>query len=125
MRRTWAPRGRTPLLRHRQRRDRISVISGVSVSPRRRRYGLYFLLATKNLQHPEVCQFLRQLLRHLRGPVIVIWDNGKIHGGDAIRALQARYPSSSESETSAPTATPVAKSINALADGLPEQASPE
>ena len=24
--------------------------------------------------------------------MIVVWDNGKIHGGDAIRALQARYP---------------------------------
>jgi len=68
------------------------VISGLSVSPHRRRYGLYFLLSAKNIQHPEVCRFLRDLLRHLRGPVIVIWDNGTIHGGEAIRALQARYP---------------------------------
>jgi transposase len=90
--RTWAPRGQTPFLRHRQRRERISVISGLSVSPRRRRCGLYFLLSPKNIQHPEVCAFLRDLLRHLRGPVIVIWDNGTIHGGEAIRALQARYP---------------------------------
>ena len=63
------------------------MISGLSVSPRRRRCGLYFLLSPKNIQHPEVCAFLRDLLRHLRGPVIVIWDNGTIHGGDAIRAL--------------------------------------
>jgi len=34
VRRTWAPRGHTPLLRHRQRRDRISIISGLSVSAR-------------------------------------------------------------------------------------------
>jgi transposase len=92
VRRTWAPRGQTPLLRHRQRRERISVISGLSVSPRRRRCGFYFLLSPENIRHPEVCAFLRDLLRHLRGPVIVIWDNGTIHGGDAIRALQARYP---------------------------------
>ena len=92
VRRTWAPRGQTPLLRHRQRRERISVISGLSVSPRRRRYGLYFLLSPKNIQHPEVCAFLRDLLRHLRGPVIIVWDSAKIHGGEAIRALQARYP---------------------------------
>jgi transposase len=92
VRRTWAPRGQTPLLRHRQRRERISVISGLSVSPRRRRCGFYFLLSPENIRHPEVCAFLRDLLRHLRGPVIVIWDNGTIHGGDAIRALQDRYP---------------------------------
>ena len=80
------------MLRHRQRRERISVISGLSVSPHRRRCGLYFLLSPKNIQHPEVCAFLRDLLHHLRGPVIGIWDNGTIHGGDAIRALLARYP---------------------------------
>ena len=89
---TWAPRGQTPLLYHRQRRDRISVISGVSVSPRRRRLGLYYSLHAKNIQHPEVCAFLRHLLRHLRGPVVLVWDNGSIHKGDAIRALCRVFP---------------------------------
>jgi hypothetical protein len=77
VRRTWAPRGQTPLLRHRARRDRISVISGLSVSRCRRHCGLYFLLSLKNIKHPEVCAFLRDLLRHLRGPVIVIWDTAR------------------------------------------------
>jgi len=35
---TWAPRGCTPLHRHRQgRRDKISVLSGISLSPKRHR----------------------------------------------------------------------------------------
>ncbi len=89
---TWAPRGCTPVVRHRQRRDRISVISGISISPRRRRLGLYFHLHPKNIQHPEVCQFLRDLLRHLRGPVLLVWDNATIHKGEAIRALCGRFP---------------------------------
>ena len=80
------------MLRHRQRRDRISAISGISVSPRRRRYGLYFQLFAHNIRQPQVCAFLRDLLRHLRGPVIVVWDNGAIHGGDPVHALQARHP---------------------------------
>ena len=92
VRRTWAPRGQTPIIRHRYRRDKISVISGVSVSPRRRRVGLYWRFHAKNIQHAEVCDFLRYLLRHLRGPVIVVWDNGKIHRGDPIRALCRRVP---------------------------------
>jgi hypothetical protein len=37
---TWAPRGQTPVIQHRYRRDKISVISGVSVSPKRQRLGL-------------------------------------------------------------------------------------
>jgi len=89
---TWAPCGCTPVVRHRQRRDRISVISGISISPRRRHLGLYFRLHAKNIQHPEVCEFLRHLLRHLRGPVLLIWDSASIHKGEAIRALCRRFP---------------------------------
>ena len=87
MYKTWAPRGQTPLLYHRLRRDRISVISGISVSPRRRRLGLYYRLHAKNIKHPEVCDFVRHLLRHLRGPVVLLWDGGPIHKGEAIRSL--------------------------------------
>jgi transposase len=92
VRRTWAPVGRTPLLRHWQRHDRISVISGLSVSPRRQRLGLYFQLHDENLHAAEVCGFLRELLRHLRGHVIVLWDGGKIHKGPLVRALCAEFP---------------------------------
>lgn len=92
VRRTWAPRGQTPIHHHRYRRDRISMISGVSVSPARRRIGLYYQLHRQNIRQAEACDFLRQLLRHLRGPVIVLWDNGKIHKGDAVRALCRTIP---------------------------------
>ncbi len=91
VRNTWAPRGQTPIVRHRARRDRVSVISGLSVSPQRRRLGLYYKLHAKNIQHPEVCAFLRYLLCHLRGHVIVLWDMGRIHRGEPIRQLCARY----------------------------------
>src|SRR5208337_613402 len=68
---TWAPQGQTPIHRHRQgRRDKISVISGVSVSPKRHQLGLYYLLYFDNIGQEEVCRFLQELLRHLRGLVI-------------------------------------------------------
>jgi hypothetical protein len=92
LRRTWAPAGQTPLLRHWQSHDRISVISGLSVSPRRQRLGLYFHLHDDNLHAADVGDFLRALLRHLRGPVIVLWDGIKIHRGPLIRALCAEFP---------------------------------
>jgi hypothetical protein len=38
--RTWAPRGRTPQLRHRQRHHtRVSAIGLLTVSPQRKRLG--------------------------------------------------------------------------------------
>jgi len=90
--RTWAPQGETPIHRHRQgRRDKISVISGISVSPKRRRLGLYYLLFYDNIGQDEVCVFLRELLRHLRGPVVVLLDNSSTHQGAPLERLLARH----------------------------------
>jgi len=90
---TWAPRGQTPLHRHRQgRRDKISVISGISLSPRRHKLGLYYLLYFDNLRQEEVCRFLRELLRHLRGPVLVLLDNSSTHHGEPLHHLLRRHP---------------------------------
>jgi transposase len=93
VRRTWAPRGHTPLLRHWDRHDRVSVISALSLSPRRRRCGLYFhCQLNENFHAFHVVTFLRHLLRHLRGPVCVLLDNANIHRGPLVRALLARHP---------------------------------
>jgi len=88
---TWAPRGQTPVHRHCYRRDKISVISGVSVSPKRQRLGLFYQLYFNNIGHQEVCFFLRDLLRHLRGPVIAILDNSQTHHGEPLARLQRRH----------------------------------
>jgi len=66
------------------------VISGVSVSPRRRRLGLYYDFYPHNISQREVYLFLRQLLRHLRGEVIVLLDNARIHTAARLRALCRR-----------------------------------
>jgi transposase len=79
VRRTWAPRGKTPLLYHSYRRDRISTIAALTVSPSRRRLGVYVQFHRKNITGVEVISFLRGLLRHLTRPVVMIWDGGSIH----------------------------------------------
>jgi len=89
---TWAPQGQTPVHRHRYRRDKISVISGISVSAKTHRLGLYYQLWFDNIGQLEVCQFLRHLLRHLRGPVIVVLDNSNTHKGAPLRKILERHP---------------------------------
>jgi putative transposase len=90
--RTWAPQGQTPIHRHRQgRRDKISVISGISVSPRRHRLGLYYLLFYDNIGQDEVCMFLRELLRHMRGPIIVLLDNSSTHKEAPLEQLLGQH----------------------------------
>jgi transposase len=94
VRRTLAPRGQTPILSVKGgRRDKVSVIAGLSLSPRARRPGLYFrTFPNAYVTTPDTAAFLRDLLRHLRGRVIVVWDRGPIHRGDPIRRVLAAYP---------------------------------
>ena len=92
VRRTWAPIGCTPLIRHHYANDRLSVISGISVSPTRRRLGLFGVFFWDNIAQEEVVAFLLEVLRHLRGHVIALLDNGSIHKGAPLRELCRRYP---------------------------------
>jgi putative transposase len=64
----------------------------VTVSPERHRLGLYCHFHFDNITHLEVAAFLRLLLRHLRGHIILLWDGGSIHRGPAVRHLLARHP---------------------------------
>lgn len=91
VRKTWSPRGLTPIIRHHIFRHRISVISCISVSPKLKRLGLYFALHEKNIQQAEVGGFLRQILKHLRGPVTIVWDNSRTHKGETIKDLCRRF----------------------------------
>ena len=90
VRRTWAPVGCTPLIRHHYAKDRISVIAGISVSPSRNRLGLFGMFFYDNIAQEEVVAFLREVLRHLRGHVIALLDNGSIHKGAPLRDLGRR-----------------------------------
>src|ERR1041385_2765241 len=75
VRRTLAPRGQTPILPCSEKRDKISAISAITLSPKQLRPGLFFeLLPDKqNFHGEEVVAFLKQLKRHL-GRFTVVWD---------------------------------------------------
>jgi transposase len=95
VRRTLAPRGKTPILKSWDRHDRISAISAVTVSPKRKRLGLYFRLLPDdtNAHGEDTVAFLEQLRRHIRGPMTIIWDRGNIHDrSKVVRAYLAKHP---------------------------------
>jgi transposase len=91
VRKTWAPRGQTPIIHHRYRHDRISVISALSVSPKRRRLGLYSRFHQENILGADIAAFLHHLLCHFRGNLVVIWDNARIHRCQPVRDLCSQY----------------------------------
>jgi transposase len=54
--------------------------------------GVYVCFQPANFTAVHVADFLRGLLPHLRGHVILLWDQGSIHRGAAIAAVQQAYP---------------------------------
>jgi transposase len=95
VRRTLAPRGKTPILRSWDRHDRISAISAITVSPSRRRLGLSFRLLPDdtNVHGEDTVEFLRELRRQLPVPMTILWDRGNVHDrSKAVRAFLAEHP---------------------------------
>jgi len=90
-RRTWAPRGHTPVQYAWDRHDRLSVVSAVTVSAAHRRIGLYFRVQRENVCAEDLVAFVRQLHRHVGRPIILVWDRSGPHRR-AAKLLLAEQP---------------------------------
>jgi len=95
IRRTWGPRGKTPILDAWDRRDRISAISSISVSPYHRRLNLHFDLLGDNLNvhATDIVAYLRRLKAQVRAPLTILWDGSTLHDkSKLVRAFLAEHP---------------------------------
>jgi len=95
VRRTWAPRGQTPILDAWDRRDRISAISSITVSPKTRHLNLHFDLLpdNANVRAEDIVSYLSKLKAQVRGPLTVLWDGSRIHDHSLlVRAFLAEHP---------------------------------
>ena len=81
VRRSWAPRGQTPVLRQRGRsRRKVSVIAALSISPARRRVRAYFgFLPDANYDGEAIADFLSGLSRTVNRPIELVWDRLRAH----------------------------------------------
>lgn len=94
VRRTWAPQGQTPILSSWDRRNRLSAISCVTISPRRARHHFYFNLLpdNANAKASDIVNFLRSL-KHQLGVFTVIWDGSNIHSRSRlVKKYLAKHP---------------------------------
>lgn len=89
-RRTWAPKGQTPVHKPSKRHDRVSGIGTLPVSPVRRVLNLYFALMLRNVEATDLVDFVEQIHRRLRTPLIVVWDRSGPHRA-AARELERRH----------------------------------
>lgn len=82
VRRTWAPTGSRPEIHYSERRDKLSLISGVTQEG-----ALCFEVHRDNIEGTQVNWFLEQLLEEIPGRIMVIWDNGIIHRSEEVKAF--------------------------------------
>lgn len=78
--RTWAPSGKTPVLKAPLLWDHLSVIGAITPGGK-----LYQQVQERAIRGPDVVRFLKHLLRHVEGKMIVVWDRLPAHRSKKVK----------------------------------------
>jgi transposase len=82
--RTYAPIGKTPILKENLTRDHLSAMSGITLDGK-----LYMLEQERAFKAEDVVRFLKHLMRQIPGKLLIIWDGSPIHRGAAVKDFLA------------------------------------
>lgn len=77
--RTYAPQGQTPELRYLYW-EHVSVISAITPDGK-----LYTQTQAASFRGPAIVRFLKHVLRHIRGKLLVVWDRLSAHRSQVIK----------------------------------------
>lgn len=70
---------------------KVNAAAALAVSPGpRRRLRSFFRLYEESIDGEVFAGFLRELLREVRGGVLMVWDGLSVHRAPAVKALLAR-----------------------------------
>lgn len=61
----------------------LSVIAGITL------WNFYFQIHAGSIKSPQVIAFLKALLRHLPGPLLILWDGAAIHRSKVVKEFVA------------------------------------
>ncbi|MEW6747164.1 MAG: transposase [Planctomycetota bacterium] len=80
LRRTWAPKGKTPVIVHAFNWSKLSVSGVLAYRWDGKRSRLYFQVTPDSYDTPKLIEFLKELKRHFRGQfVYLVWDGLPAH----------------------------------------------
>lgn len=80
VRRTWSKRGKRPVMKVKERRDKISISSAVTPDG-----DLYFMIREESMKGNDTISFLDQLLSEIQGFLYIFWDGITIHRSRDVR----------------------------------------
>lgn len=85
---TWAPKGQTPILKRLTRfRRETSTWVGLTLSGR-----IYKRHFDGGIKAEQVVAGLEHLVRHIPGPLILIWDRAQAHRAKKVQAFLRAHP---------------------------------
>ena len=79
VRRTWAEKGQTPIIKQWDRHDRVTALTALTLSPQRKRARMFFQLLDHNAKAEDFAWFLEYLHQEVRRKLWVVWDNLSAH----------------------------------------------
>ena len=82
--RTYAPAGKTPVIREKATRDHLSVMGGMTPEGR-----VYTLVRQESLNGLHCIEFLKHLQAVAASRLLVVWDGSPIHRRVAVREFAA------------------------------------
>jgi len=94
VRRTWAPRGHTPILSVSDPHKNISAIGGLALQRKPVQFSFYFHLLkdNANCKGRTVLDFVKRLRQELDGPITLLWDEYCIHRARLVKEYIERTP---------------------------------
>lgn len=87
MRRTWAPRGQTPIIRSTGSWKTRSLVGIVTCTPEGRRPRFYLRLFKTSIHDVHFIRCLKELRRHVRGRLILLIDRLAAHRSGKAKAF--------------------------------------
>jgi len=94
IRRTYAPRGHSPVIKETDPHRKISAIGALLISPYRRRFRFRFHLLEDdhNCRGPSVASFVAAVYQELAGPLTLFWDDIVIHSASPVEVYLQQHP---------------------------------
>ena len=82
--RTYAPVGKTPVLKENLTRDHLSAMSAITLDGK-----LFMIEQERSFKGEDAVRFLKHLMRQIPGKLLIIWDGSPIHRGGAVKDFLA------------------------------------
>ena len=92
VRRTWAPKGKTPVIVSSGSWSVRSVVGVITCTPEGDDPKLYIRIFKGSMHKEDVLRFLKELRMQVRGDLVLVWDRLAAHRATMVKEYVASHP---------------------------------